>query len=248
MRLDFTQPVKREIALFSNNHCMICDKDTVKPRIAHIIPASEKGPRSEWRNSYDASYIGSSSNGLCLCNDCHDKIDDDGLNCYSLEELQEINMKYQKSFNLLTEYKKTLGLMDVNYAIEIKKFYNVLIQKLNVEDEEIVSLLPQNTFNKVEIEEKMKLNNLSNFQRRRILNSYAYEFHIFQEALEYDSIVAIKFLSAVKILYKRLSNEFDNQSEILDEMKKIMVDPSEGVVENDIVLSYFFIICEVFLT
>ncbi|GAA0071412.1 hypothetical protein UT300003_29360 [Clostridium sardiniense] len=247
MRKNFSAAVKRQTELYARGHCMICGKATNKPRIAHIIPASKEGPRSEYINDFSEEFIISSKNALSLCNDCHDKIDDEGLNSYSLQELLAFNERSRKNFELLEEYREQIGLTNISYTEEIEKFYEILLKELEVTDEELEDKISKNMdFIKIDVDEKLKKNLFNMLQKRRVLNCYAYEFYIFKEAIESNVIISAKLTAAIKVLYKRLLEMNNNQSEIFDEMKKLMIDPSQGVLGNDLVLSYYFIICEVF--
>ena len=52
-------------------------------------------------------------NGLCLCNECHNRIDDDSINQYTVDELFQINKMFQENFQVEHEYKQILGVYDV---------------------------------------------------------------------------------------------------------------------------------------
>jgi len=227
---------------------MICACPTTKPRIAHIIPASEKGPRSEFRNEYDEKFITSPSNGLSLCNTCHDLIDDEDLNTYNVQELFDINNAFRKKFQLEEEYRRQLGINNQDYYIELEEFYKNLIEKLEVTDEQIQLVIKKHSdFKKINYIKKIEKNKFNMRQKRKIKSLYAAELFIFKENLEENPIIAIKLQAAIKILYNRLSEKNKNQEEIYDKMLEHMYDPSNQVLGNDIVLTYYFVICEVFL-
>lgn len=248
-RDDFTAKVKREIINYSSGQCMICRNKQHSPKIAHIIPASANGPRCEYRSTHSEDFIKSPENGLCLCQNCHDLIDDDGLNTYSLQELKSLNKKYQKDYKISEEYKLLLGISDsINYN-ELKNFYESLLQTLDMTDEENQLLITsRNTFLKIPIDEKIKKNELFPRQAREIKKLYAFEFQAYKKTLENSSIVSEKIKSAIIILFLRIkeSDKSKKNSEIFDEMLSLMYDPSNQIIGNKIVLVYFFIVCEVF--
>lgn len=247
-RENFTPKVKREITNYSDGVCMLCLKGLTSPKIAHIIPAAAKGPRSEFRDMYEDNFIKSSNNGLCLCSECHDLIDDDGLNNYSLEELIEVNKKFKEEYFIKAEYKHLLGIGDINYSNELSKFYDHLKSLLNTSDAEIVLSKNDSEFTKISIDEKIEKNNLYFVQARMIKSNYAFEFMIFKEVMENSLIISEKIRAAIKILYQRLKKNEQNISNanLFDKMLTLMYDPSSQVVGNKIPLIYFFIICEVF--
>lgn len=248
-RENFTPKVKREITNYSAGACMICKKKLNSPEIAHIIPASEKGPRSKYRNSYSQEFIKSPENGLCLCNYCHELIDDDGLNKYTVEDLLQINRKFKKDYFISEEYKHLLGINDINNSNELIKFYNHLLNLLNMNDEESNELLEKNEgFVKICIDEKIEKNDLHFRQARLIREKYAFEFFVFKETIENSTIISEKIKSAIKILYHRIKTTDTKMSnaDIFDKMLTLMYDPSNQVVGNKTPLIYFFIICEVF--
>lgn len=228
---------------------MICKETLNSPEIAHIIPASAEGPRSEYRDTYGRDFIKSSSNGLCLCHNCHAMIDDEGLNKYTLEELIQINEKFQRNFEVGEEYKQLLGINDRKYAGELDVFYSLLLQVLDMSDEENERLIEKrNTFIKIPVNEKIIRNELTSRQASEINNRYAFEFQAFSKTVENSPIVSEKIKTAIKILYTRIQSAdiSKTNSEIFDVMLSLMYDPSNQVVGNHIVLIYFFIVCEVF--
>lgn len=248
MREEFSSSVKRELQIIAKHHCMICHKPTTKPRIAHIIPASKNGPRSEYRNQYTEKFIGSAENGLSLCNDCHDLVDDPDLNTYELQDLFDINNTLRSKFKLEEEYKKLLGINEQDYYIELDTFYKNLIAKLNVTDEEIQLVIENHSdFKKINYIEKMDKNGFNHRQKRKIRSLYAAELFILKENLENNTIIAIKIHAAITILYTRLSETGMTQEEIYDKMTEHMYDPTDQVLGNEIILTYYFVICEVFL-
>lgn len=247
MRLDFSSTVKRDLQIIAGQRCMICTRPTTKPRIAHIIPASENGPRCEYRSQYDDKFITSPSNGLSLCNKCHDDVDDKDLNTYSLEELFEINNFFREKFKTEEEYRISLGINEYDNHYELNEFYKLLIRSLDITDEEIESLIAKHTdFEKIDYVSKMKKNEFNNRQRRKIQQLYAAELFILKEQLEENPIIAIKIGAAVKVLYERLKKKNIKQAEIYDRMLEHMYDPSKQIIGNEIMLTYYFVICEVF--
>ncbi|HAO5845732.1 TPA: HNH endonuclease, partial [Listeria monocytogenes] len=243
-REDFTTKVKREIVNYSAGSCMICRKNINNPKIAHIIPAALKGPRSEFREEYTQNFIKSPENGLCLCQSCHDLIDDDGLNNYSLEELFQINRNFKTEFQIKDEYMTLLGISNVNHSNELEEFYKHLISLLNTTNENFVELSAMdNSFTKIPVDEKIEINSLSLRQARLIQNNYAFEFLIFKNTMENHTIIAEKIKTAIKILFERVKETENtrNNTEIFDKMLTLMHDPSKQVVGNQIPLIYFFI-------
>ncbi|WP_332650170.1 HNH endonuclease signature motif containing protein [Lysinibacillus sp. 54212] len=248
MRIEFSSTVKRELQIISKHRCMICHIPTTKPRIAHIIPAAMNGPRSEYRSNYNEEFIASPQNGLSLCNSCHDLIDDEDLNTYTVQELLDINDTYRSKFKLEEEYKRQLGINNQDNFIELEGFYKNLISKLDVTDEQIQMVIEKHPdFKKIEYVKKMDKNKFNIRQKRRIKSLYAAELFVLKENLEDNPIIAIKLQAAIKILYNRLSENIDNQEEIYDKMLEHMYDPGNQVLGNEIVLNYYFVICEVFL-
>lgn len=248
VRENFTPKVKREIINYSDGKCMICLKSLTSPKIAHIVPAAEKGPRSEFRDSFEDSFIKSTENGLCLCSECHDLIDDDGLNKYSLRKLLEINRKFREEYSIKEEYKQLLGVGNINHSNELLNFYNHLQFLLNQSDEELSIVQSGSGFNKISIEEKIQRNGLDARQARTIKQYYAFEFIQFKEAMENSLIISEKIRSAVKILFQRLrkTEQGISNADLFNKMLALMYDPSNQVVGNRVPLIYFFIICEVF--
>ncbi|UED78404.1 HNH endonuclease [Lysinibacillus sp. CD3-6] len=248
MRVDFSSTVKRDLQIIAGNHCMICSTPTTKPRIAHIIPAAENGPRSEYRKHYSEEFIASSKNGLSLCNTCHDLIDDEDLNTYTIQELFNINNSFREKFLLEEEYKRQLGINNQENYIELEEFYKNLITKLEVTDEEIEIVIEKHTdFKKIDYLKKIEINKFNIRQKRKIKSLYAAELFVLKENLEENPIIAIKLKAAIQILYNRLSKKSKNQEEIYDKMLEHMYDPSKQVLGNEIILTYYFVICEVFL-
>lgn len=248
VRENFTPKVRTEIINYSDGICMLCLKSLISPKIAHIIPASENGPRSEYRTRYSSYFIKSSDNGLCLCSDCHDLIDDDGLNKYTLDDLLKINKKFKEDFFIKEEYKHLLGIGDRNQSNELVMFYNHLLNLLDSSDENFNGFDSDIGFTKVSVEEKINGNNLRYRQAKTIRDQYAFEFMVFKQAMENSPIISEKIRAAIKVLYQRVeSNEKEiSRANLFDKMMSLMYDPSKQVIGNKIPLIYFFIICEVF--
>ncbi len=93
----------------------------------------------------------------------------------------------------------------------------------------------------------MDKNGFNHRQKRKIRSLYAAELFILKENLENNTIIAIKIHAAITILYKRLSETGMTQEEIYDKMAEHMYDPTDQVLGNEIILTYYFVICEVFL-
>lgn len=248
VRSEFSATVKRNLQLIARNRCMICSCPTNKPRISHIIPAAQNGPRSEFRHLYTEKFITSPENGLSLCNECHDVIDDPDLNIYSVDELFNFNNQSREKFDLEEEYKKQLGISDIGHFNELKNFYTLLLNRLDLTDDEIELIIQKNDdFKKIDYIKKMKKNEFLPRQTRRIKQLYASELFILKEQIEENPIIAIKIAAAVRILYLRLSEKFSNQSDIYDKMLEHMYDTSHQKIGNEIILTYYFVICEVFI-
>ncbi|WP_317913542.1 HNH endonuclease signature motif containing protein [Carnobacterium maltaromaticum] len=248
-REDFTPKVKREIINYSAGSCMICRKNINSPKIAHIIPAAVNGPRSEYREKYGLDFIKSPDNGMCLCQTCHDLIDDDGLNSYSLDELFKINQKFKTEFHIKEEYKTLLGIDNVNHSNELEKFYQHLLTLLDATNENSTEFSSMDSsFTKIPIDEKIESNGLFLRQARLIRSNYAFDFLVFKNTMENYTIISEKIKTAIKILFERVKETENTKSnaEIFDKMLTLMHDPSRQIVGNQIPLIYFFIICEVF--
>ncbi|WP_438714339.1 HNH endonuclease [Enterococcus sp. AZ109] len=248
VRENFTPKVRTEIINYSDGVCMLCLKSLTSPKIAHIIPASKNGPRSEYRSSYGSDFIKSSDNGLCLCSDCHDLIDDEGLNTYSLVDLLNINKRFKKDFFVKEEYKHLLGIGDINHSNELVRFYDHLLGLLNCSDKDFDNFDTVTGFTKVSVDKKISVNNLYFRQAKTIRDQYAFEFIIFKQSLENSPIISEKIRAAVKVLYQRIKDQEKDLSnaDLFDKMMSLMYDPSKQVIGNRIPLIYFFIICEVF--
>lgn len=248
VRNDFPTKVKRIIGNLSDNNCMICRKPLVTPNYAHIIPASPEGPRSEYRNQYDEKFIKSVENGLCLCNDCHNEIDTEVINTYSIDDLFAINKQFKYDFQIQQEYKSQLGIHEKDFFTELQNSYQKILDYLNQELDPIINYVEELSYDKIPYEEKMNLNNFDYRHMKDITFVYAEEFSAFQKMLEESPIVGIKMKAAISALYIRISaNESDN-NKLIDKMLDVMYDPSERALGNKISLYYYFIICEVFST
>lgn len=249
-RLEFSAAVKRILQSASFNKCMICTKITSKPEAAHIIPASKKGPRSEFRSEYDNAFIISAENALNLCRKCHSEIDDESLNKYTLDELLLINKKHLSNNQIGEEYLNFFFTTEKEMQSELVEFYQNVLHALDMTDEEIETLLNKDPdYTKIEFEEKLKKNNFSNNIRRNIINMYATDALIVRSELKSNPIMALKIQSAIGILYLRCAEITDNQNDIYKRMIQLMNnhDPFNNTVDNRVFLNYFFIICEVFL-
>lgn len=241
-RDNFSVKVKRELGLLSSGYCMICRRPVSIPNYAHIIPASEKGPRSEFRNKYNQDFIISKKNGLCLCPDCHALIDDPSTNRYSLEELFKINQRFQNEYDLKEEYKNQLGIYNQVTDKEIKDIYNRIYLYLNSEDD----MPAEENYDKIPYDKKMEKNGFNKYHQHEINFFYSEEFSAFYNAIQNMPIAAIKLRAAVSTLYVRLSSDEEDGNKIIEQMINIMFDPSEKHIGNKITLFYYFIICEVF--
>lgn len=249
-RLDFSVAVKRTLQAASFNRCMICNQITSKPEAAHIIPASKKGPRSEFRENYGDDFIISVNNALNLCRKCHSEIDDESLNKYSLDELFEINKKYLLNNKIGEEYLNFFYTTEKEMKSELVEFYRNLLRALDMTDEEIEVLLEKHSdYTKIEFEEKLKINEFSRNIERDIKNMYATDALIARNELKNNPIMALKIQSAIKVLYLRCAEITDNQNDIYNQMILLMNkhDPVDNMLDNRVFLNYFFIICEVFL-
>lgn len=240
-RKNFSAKVKRTLFLWSNGHCMICNKPVTSPNYAHIIPASDDGPRCEFRTQYDDNFIISEKNCLYLCRDCHADIDDIS-NSKSLEYLFEINSRCEHSYILKEEYKNFLGVYDKALEQELKKGFKRISEYLDNE----IPLEFSDDYAKISYKEKMNLNGFKKRHRSEITHVYAEEFSAFKKVVEELPILGIKLRGAVSTLYQRLSEEEKDGDNILNMMLQIMYDPTDDIVGNRIVLYYYFIICEVF--
>lgn len=247
-RLDFSAAVKRTLQAASFNRCMICKKITSKPEAAHIIPASKKGPRSEFRSNYDDAFIISVENALNLCRKCHSEIDDESLNKFSLDELFKINKGYLSNNKIGEEYLNFFSTDQKEIHGELIEFYQNVLHALDMTDEEIEALLQKDPdYTKIEFEEKLEKNKFSRKIKRDITSMYSNDAVIVRNELKSNPIISYKIQVAISTLYIRCAEETDVQNEIYNRMVQLMYNPTDNVVDNKIFLNYFFIICEVFL-
>lgn len=241
-RKNFSAKVKRISYLRSDGHCMICGRPVMSPNYAHIVPASPEGPRSENIKNYDTEFIVSADNCLCLCRDCHSIIDDDTVNKQSLNDLFEINKKYKQIYDLREEYKTSVGSYEKESVDELNKVYEKICDYLGAD----IKISETEDYYKIPYKDKMKRNNFNVRHKKEITNAYAEELSAFRRTISENPIVGIKLKSAVSVLYERLRKNEEDGDKVIDDMLRIMYDPSEGVVGNKIVLYYYFVICEVF--
>ena len=118
--------------------------------VAHIIPASEKGPRG---NKESANLQIEYSNLMLLCKKCHKEIDDNP-EIYTAQLLHEWKYKHEDRINIQTSnpediHKSTVLLFSVNIAERIvpinpEAYRNAMFPKYPVDEKGI--LISKNNF------------------------------------------------------------------------------------------------------
>ncbi|MEG0978235.1 MAG: HNH endonuclease signature motif containing protein [Bacilli bacterium] len=258
-RDDFSPAIKREIASWSNWRCMICQKSISKkgqPKVAHIVPASKDGPRAEYYDQYDEGFRKSKDNGLLLCGQHHDMIDDDETKPYKIDELFEINHQYQENYEIENSIN---DLFYSDYRAEdtelaTKKLIDFLELSESDFEKEVQQSYKDTLLDKIDLDDKLEKNKFSEFKRRTIKNFVKYYGLNYYAALTFVESEAgnLYFLTAVKLLYKKFKNcktEDEKYNKMLKVLKKCCVElNSENESFNEMnLLNYYFYVCEVFL-
>lgn len=245
-RYEFTETAKRELRAWSNCNCMICRKDCAGERqgeAAHIIPASGNGPRSEYRTGDKATsrFISSSENGLWLCPNCHTDIDTSSPT-KTYEELVAINKRYRELYRLKSDLYRDLHISDGYF----EKLADAIKRQESLSNLEVV---PNSKIERIELAQKNKINELNNYQIRQIEKSYEYDFPAIYASICSGKLdaEASYLASALKGLYRKLSETYPTSEEILDRiLESLKQAVSEyGLNEWDIV-SYYYVLCEIF--
>lgn len=241
---NFTPAVIRELRAWSNGYCMICGKSCIgnkQGQAAHIIPASEFGPRYEYRETVSRDFISSAENGLWVCPNCHVKIDAPNT-VFTYDDLVGKN----KSFKDLYELR---GSFQTDIHIECGCFER--IAKAILDSTGILSgeIHDSTTLRRVDLHQKNEANNLTPYQKNKIENFFTGQFNpIHQAIIRADLSVETTYLSsAIKALYFKLSEQLNTQSEIFDNMIKVMKSAvAQCCVDEYDILSYYYVMCEVF--
>lgn len=245
-RYNFTESAKRELRAWSNCSCMICRKSCAganQGAAAHIIPASGDGPRSEYRvgDKSDPKFIKSSRNGLWLCPNCHADIDSSSPS-KNYEELVAINKRYRELYALQGGFYRDLKITD-GYFEKLADAIKRQADLSNVEVEVAEKI------ERIELEGKNKINNLTAYQIRHIERLYEFDFSAIYMAISNRRLdVEASFLAAaLKGLYQKLSLMYSSSEEVFDKMLEILKSAISdfGLSEWDII-SYYYILCEIF--
>lgn len=243
-RIDFSDSVKKELFAWSNGYCMICGKAAAMKKqgeAAHIIPASENGPRSEYRKDRSEEFITSSLNGLWLCPNCHAEIDS-GNSKYSCDDLFKINERFRYRYEIQGSFYEDLH-------IKVGTLENLADKLKEKEDLNMKNETYQDDMKRLCLDDKNKINELSGKQKRYISSSFSNEFiHIYRDIIDEELSVEASYLSsALKALYKKISGNVASQEKIFEEMLVIMKKTMSEYNLNEIgILSYYYAVCEIF--
>lgn len=141
---------------------MICGKSCIgnkQGQAAHIIPASEFGPRCEYRETVSRDFISSAENGLWVCPNCHAKIDAPNT-VFTYDDLVEMN----KSFKELYELR---GSFQTDIHIEcgcFEKIAKAILDSMGI----LSAKIPDNTtLHRVDLHQKNEVNNLTSYQKKQ---------------------------------------------------------------------------------
>lgn len=129
-RNNFSDNTKKELFKFVNGICSKCYKPTTcrdgsSGRVleigeaAHILPASENGPRYDATLKVSDEYIRSEKNGLWLCHECHRDVDQDVV-LYTSKVLIDMKREAEEYIRRKMEYRGDLeGLETPLTALQV---------------------------------------------------------------------------------------------------------------------------------
>jgi len=114
VRFDTTDEIKRYVSIRAAGHCELCGADLTRDlrlgkrtgwgEIAHILPASPRGPRAPevYSAAAAAEHTNDPDNLMLLCPGCHTKIDKDAAG-YPLNDLQLLHHAHIDRIRLAAE-------------------------------------------------------------------------------------------------------------------------------------------------
>ncbi len=251
-RTEFLDVIKREISAWSNYSCMICKRNIPRkklPEIAHIIPASPDGPRSEYRNTVDDKFILSKQNGILLCPICHIIVDETEVDNYPPEKLFAINTYYSEKYELEQLVKNQL--FSDTFIDDVKKATSILQKNLNISEieEEVKEHYSKDIYKKIDLTDKFNKNNFNNSTIATIKGFVEYKAINYYYSLSYneEEIGNIYFLVSIQVLYKKLNKKGISEQQKYDELLSILKSAcNDLMLDEKELLNYYFYICEVF--
>jgi len=254
-RDNFSDSIKREIASWSSWHCMICYEAVSKkgmPEIAHIVPASKKGPRAKYREQYNEEFRKSNGNGLLLCAKHHNEIDAEEYGTkYTIEYLFNRNKTYREKHEFENLVNNELFSNEKNDDTEraIKKLLEYLNMSEDELSEQVRTKYAEEIGNKVELNKKLKTNNFDTRTSRNIKMFVNYNALYFYSALTNtnEEVGNLYLFTAIRALYLKMGNTKTEQ-EKYNKMLKVLKQCCSGLeFEEEGLLNYYLYICEVFL-
>lgn len=252
MPRNFSDTTVKQLYASSGGHCAICksslflkasDGTPVQVgEIAHIYPFGQKGaPRFDEiaLDGFDETKKDMYENLILLCPKCHTEIDKISQD-YPAKKLIQIKSEHEEWVKKRLE-KSTSDLT----FVEIEAVCDFLI---NHSDYFISS--SSSDFSVIGILPKIQKNSLSKRVSNRLEMglSRAYLLDSFINA-QPNVYFSEKLLNTIKNMYKKLSGEFsgdDLYNALLDEINKGSEDNFDRQAAGNVIISYFFHICEIF--
>ena len=248
-RKDIPASVQKTLLLRACNTCAICKqlltrKEEVSDlfghfaEFAHIYPAEPNGPRHEeaTRDNISEEFLYSYANIVILCPSCHTLVDITCINDYPTKKLFEIKKQHEMDMTALIEQKTA----QMTFA-ELEVVCKAIIGRNYI-------LNSDNSFSTIQIEEKIKKNNLSDTVKNLIstglLAATTIENYLNNQP---DPNFTTRLVAEFQKRYITLKTQY-NGDELYNELM-CDVAPSTNFTDmaaTNAVISYLFHTCQVF--
>lgn len=248
-RKQISSKTEKILSLRCGGICAICKKILTQKEMAtdlfghtarfcHIYPAEVNGPRHEEskRDNISEDFLYSQNNILVLCPTCHTIIDETRLKDYPTAILFEIKERHETEI----EVQMTQQTTQMTFA-ELDVICKAIIGAGYIQDSD-------NTFSTIEIEDKIKLNSLSDTIKNLISTGLAGAKTV-KNYLDKqpDLNFATRLVEEFKKRYNNLKVSYCGDDLYLELIKN--VSPSNEFIDTtatNAVISYLFHRCQIF--
>lgn len=210
--------------------------------IAHIYPFGQKGaPRFDEieLDGFDEAKKDMYENLILLCPKCHAKIDKIPQD-YPAKKLLQIKSEHEKWINEKLEISTSnLTFFEIEAVCDFLINHSDYFISSSSSDFSVIGILPK-------IQKNSLSKRVSNRLEMGLSRAYLLDSFINAQPNVYFSE---KLLNTIKNMYKKLSGEFsgdDLYNALLHEINKGSEDNFDRQAAGNVIISYFFHICEIF--